>query len=39
MAELGYKDVYWYPDGVQGWKKAGQPLEAAHEAPMPDFAQ
>ena len=39
MTELGYKDVYWYPDGVQGWKKAGQPLEAAHEAPMPDFAQ
>lgn len=38
MSELGYTDVYWYPDGVQGWKKAGEQLAAAHEAPMPDFA-
>ena len=39
MTEFGYTDVYWYPDGVQGWKKAGEPLVAAHEAPMPGFVQ
>jgi quinoprotein dehydrogenase-associated probable ABC transporter substrate-binding protein/PQQ-dependent catabolism-associated CXXCW motif protein len=37
MGELGYTNVYWYPDGVQGWKQAGRPLEAPREAPMPDF--
>ena len=38
-AELGYTSVYWYPDGVQGWKQAGQQVVAAHELPMPDFIQ
>ena len=33
--ELGYTDVYWYPEGVQGWKEAGLDLEPAREFPMP----
>lgn len=39
MTELGYERVYWYPEGVQGWKKAGHALAAAREAPMPDFVE
>ncbi len=27
--ELGYLDVIWYPDGVDGWSAWGQPLERA----------
>jgi len=23
---LGYRQVVWYPDGVEGWKQAGQPM-------------
>lgn len=26
---LGYRDVLWYPEGTDGWEKAGLPLEAA----------
>lgn len=37
--ELGYTQVYWYPEGASGWKKAGQQLAAAHEAPMPGFVE
>ena len=37
MTELGYTQVYWYPEGAQGWKAAGQALVEAHEVPMPDF--
>ena len=37
ITELGYTAVYWYPEGVQGWKRAGQRLAAAQEIPMPDF--
>ncbi len=25
---LGYLNVYWYPDGMEGWRKAGQTLAA-----------
>lgn len=25
----GYKNVYWYPDGVEGWQEAGKPLAFA----------
>ena len=39
MEELGYSRVYWYPEGVQGWKRAGQPLVTAEALPMPEFAQ
>jgi PQQ-dependent catabolism-associated CXXCW motif protein len=24
---LGYADVYWYPEGTDGWEKGGYPLE------------
>ncbi len=34
---LGYGNVAWYPDGTDGWKAAGLPLERAEPAPMPDF--
>lgn len=27
--ELGYRKVYWYPDGTQGWEEAGLPLVLA----------
>jgi quinoprotein dehydrogenase-associated probable ABC transporter substrate-binding protein/PQQ-dependent catabolism-associated CXXCW motif protein len=37
LNELGYTSVYWYPDGVQGWKQAGKPLVAAEALPMPEF--
>jgi len=26
-AELGYTDVYWYKEGIAGWKKAGYRTE------------
>ena len=26
LLELGYTKVYWFPEGVQGWKAAGQEL-------------
>lgn len=34
VTELGYTRVYWYPEGAQGWKEAGQPLVAAQAVPM-----
>lgn len=37
--ELGYTRVYWYPEGVQGWKRAGLQVAEAQEVPMPDFVQ
>ena len=32
---LGYADVYWYPEGTDGWEKSGHPLE--DRAPEPGF--
>ena len=37
MQELGYHNVYWYPEGVNGWEAAGLDLEAAGPVTMPDF--
>jgi PQQ-dependent catabolism-associated CXXCW motif protein len=34
---LGYENVAWYPQGTDGWKEAGLPLERAEPVPMPDF--
>jgi PQQ-dependent catabolism-associated CXXCW motif protein len=34
---LGYRNVYWYPDGSDGWRAAGLPLIEATPVPMPDF--
>jgi PQQ-dependent catabolism-associated CXXCW motif protein len=39
LTELGYTQVYWYPEGVQGWKKSGKPVEVATSVPMPGFAE
>jgi PQQ-dependent catabolism-associated CXXCW motif protein len=27
--EFGYRNVYWYPDGVEGWQDGGHALAAA----------
>jgi PQQ-dependent catabolism-associated CXXCW motif protein len=32
---LGFKPVDWYPDGVDGWREAGLPLEARQPEPRP----
>ncbi len=32
-AEMGYRAVFWYPDGVDGWEAAGLPLEVLQPAP------
>ena len=37
VEELGYTRVHWYPEGIQGWKRAGQQLVAAQAEPMPQF--
>jgi PQQ-dependent catabolism-associated CXXCW motif protein len=33
-AEYGYRRVYWYPEGTDGWERAGLPLVAATPIPM-----
>jgi quinoprotein dehydrogenase-associated probable ABC transporter substrate-binding protein/PQQ-dependent catabolism-associated CXXCW motif protein len=33
--ELGYSQVYWYPDGVEGWQAGGERLVAAEAVAMP----
>jgi PQQ-dependent catabolism-associated CXXCW motif protein len=32
---LGYKAVEWYPEGVDGWREAGYPLEEREPEPRP----
>jgi len=32
---LGFKPVDWYPDGVDGWREAGLPLEPRQPEPRP----
>lgn len=34
---LGYGNVAWYPEGTDGWKAAGLPMQEAEPLPMPDF--
>jgi PQQ-dependent catabolism-associated CXXCW motif protein len=38
MREFGYSNVYWYPEGVQGWQSAGLKLVEAEPVPMPEVA-
>jgi PQQ-dependent catabolism-associated CXXCW motif protein len=38
-AQYGYSRVYWYPDGSDGWEKAGQPLAEARPEPPPAESQ
>lgn len=33
---FGYSDVAWYPDGTDGWKSAGLPLEESEPEPHPE---
>lgn len=33
--EAGYTTILWYPDGTDGWEKAGLPLERAEPEPFP----
>jgi len=33
-AQYGYRRVYWYPDGSDGWEKAGLDLADAKPEPM-----
>jgi PQQ-dependent catabolism-associated CXXCW motif protein len=37
MEELGYTNVYWYPEGVNGWQAAGLDLAEAGPVTMPEF--
>lgn len=30
---IGYSNVYWYPEGTDGWEKAGHPLEEKKPEP------
>jgi PQQ-dependent catabolism-associated CXXCW motif protein len=32
----GYRQVYWYPDGTDGWQAAGETLERANAATPPE---
>jgi PQQ-dependent catabolism-associated CXXCW motif protein len=32
---LGYKSVDWFPDGVEGWRAAGYPLQRRAPEPRP----
>lgn len=32
-AEWGYSDIFWYPQGAEGWKSAGLQLEPVKPAP------
>ncbi|MBO0662043.1 PQQ-dependent catabolism-associated CXXCW motif protein [Jiella sp. MQZ9-1] len=32
----GYASVYWYPEGADGWKQSGRPLEKREPEPRPD---
>lgn len=36
--EYGYRRVYWYPEGTDGWAAAGLPLETSRPVPPPDAA-
>ena len=38
VQELGYSNVYWYPEGVEGWRNAGLELVEAQPEPMPEVA-
>ncbi len=39
LRELGYRNVYWYPEGVDGWKEAGLALTRTREFELPALAE
>lgn len=32
---LGYRNLYWYRDGIDAWEQAGLPLQPAEPVPLP----
>jgi len=32
---LGYKNLYWYRDGLDAWQQANLPLQPAQPVPFP----
>lgn len=34
VSAMGYRRVYWYPDGTTGWSAAGLPLERVKPVPL-----
>ncbi|MES9940832.1 MAG: thioredoxin fold domain-containing protein [Candidatus Thiodiazotropha sp. 6PLUC2] len=34
-SELGYRNLYWYPEGSDGWAEAGLPLVSGEPEPLP----
>ncbi len=36
VSEFGYTRVYWYPEGIEGWKEAGLAIDAAQEILPPE---
>lgn len=37
--EYGYSTIYWYPDGTDGWVKAGGKIVSALPEPLPDLTR
>ncbi len=37
-ASLGYRNLYWYPEGSDGWGEAGLPLAQGEPQPLPGMA-
>lgn len=33
-ASYGYRCLYWYPEGTDGWSAAGLPLEKTEPVPL-----
>ena len=32
-ASFGYSQIYWYPDGIEGWLEAGKPVSSVNALP------
>ncbi len=32
----GYRNVYWFPEGIEGWRAAGLPTTVIEPEPVPD---
>jgi PQQ-dependent catabolism-associated CXXCW motif protein len=33
--QYGYRNVYWFPNGIEGWRKAGQPTAVVEPEHVP----
>ena len=36
VLSYGYSEVAWYPEGTEGWERAGLPVEESQPEPRPD---